>query len=61
MLRTDNQGEFYGKEFDQFYRQQDIARQNITPCMPQHNGFVERMNITLMEKARSVLSDAGLA
>ena len=28
--------------------------------MPQYKGFVERMNITLMEKARSMLNDLGL-
>ena len=29
--------------------------------MPQQNKVVERMNITLMEKARSMLRDAGLS
>ena len=29
--------------------------------MPQHNGFSERMNRTLMEKDRSMLSDACLS
>ena len=58
MLRTDNGGEFSGKEFDQFYRQHGIARQNTTHYTPQHNGVAERMNMTMMEKARSMLNDA---
>jgi transposase InsO family protein len=61
VLRTDNGGEFFGKEFDQFCKQCGIAHQNTTPYTPQQNGFVERMNKTLMDKARSMLSGVGLA
>ena len=61
VLRTDNGGEFYGKEFNQFCKQHNIDRQNTSPYMPQQNIFFERMNRTLMEKARSMLSDAGLS
>jgi hypothetical protein len=45
----------------QFCKKCSIARQNTTPYTPKHNGFVERMNKTLMEKVRSLLSGAGLA
>ena len=38
-----------------------MARQNTTPYMPQQNGVAKRMNRTLMEKARSMLSDVGLS
>ena len=51
VLRTDNGEEFCGKEFDQFYKQHDIDRKNTTPYMPQQNGFLKRMNRTLMDKA----------
>lgn len=61
MLRTSNGGELCGKEFDQFYKQHGIDQQNTTPYMPQQNGVIERMNRTLLEKARSMLSDAGLS
>lgn len=61
VLRTDNGGVFCGKEFNKFYKQHGISRQNTTPYSPQQNGVVERMNRTLMEKARSMLSDAGLS
>jgi transposase InsO family protein len=60
VLRTNNGGEFYGKEFDQFYKQCGIAHQNTTPYTPQQNGVSKRMNITFMDKARSMRSGAGL-
>jgi hypothetical protein len=52
VLRTDNGGEFCKKC--------GIARQKTTPYTPQQNGVAERMNITLMEKARSMLSGVRL-
>jgi transposase InsO family protein len=59
-LRTDNGGEFCGNEFEEFSKKCGIARQKTTPYTPQQNGVVERMNMTLMENARSMLSDAEL-
>ena len=59
-LRTDNGGEFCKKEFEEFYKKCGIARQKTTPYTPQQNGVAERMNRTLMEKARSMLSGTGL-
>jgi hypothetical protein len=60
VLRTDNGGEFCGNEFEEFCKKCGIARQKTTPYTPQQNGVAERMNRTLMEKARSMLSGAGL-
>jgi transposase InsO family protein len=60
VLRTDNGGEFFRNEFEEFCKKCGIARQKTTPYTPQHNGFAERMNMTLMENARSMLSSAGL-
>jgi transposase InsO family protein len=61
VLRTDNGGELCGKEYDQFYKQCGIARQNTTPYTPEKNGVAERMNRTLMDKERSILSGVRLA
>jgi hypothetical protein len=61
VLRIDNNGEFYGKEFDQFFKQCGLACQNTTPYTPQKNGVVEIMNRTFMDKARSMLNGDGLA
>eukprot|EP00253_Pinus_taeda_P025779 PITA_25779 len=60
VLRRDNGGEFYSKEFEEFYKKCGIAQQKTTPYTPQQNGIAERMNKMLMERARSMLSGAGL-
>ena len=60
MLRTDNGGEFCNKEFEEFCKKCGIARQKTTPYTPEQNGVAERMNNTLMERARSMLSGVGL-
>ena len=60
MLRIDNGGEFCNKEFEEFCKKCGIARQKTTPYTPQQNGVTERMNKTLMERARSMLSGARL-
>jgi transposase InsO family protein len=60
VLRTNNGGELCGNEFEYFSRKCDIARQKTTPYTPQKNGVAERINMTLMEKARSMLSGAKL-
>ena len=58
--RTDNGREFCGNEFEEFCKKCGIARLKTTPYTPQQNGFAERMNMTLMEKSRCMLSGAGI-
>ena len=60
VLRTDNSEEFCSKEFEELCKKCGIAWQKTTPYTPQQNGVAERMNKTLMERARSMLSGAGL-
>eukprot|EP00253_Pinus_taeda_P026055 PITA_26055 len=60
VLRTDNGGEFCSKEFEEFCKKCGISWQKTTPYTPHQNGVVERMNKTLMERARSMLSGARL-
>eukprot|EP00253_Pinus_taeda_P019884 PITA_19884 len=60
VLRTNNGGEFCNKEFEEFCKKCGIAWQKTTPYTPQQNGVAERMNKTLMERARSMLSGVGL-
>ena len=43
-----------------FVKKWGIAKKNNTPYTPQHNKVAERMNRTLMEKARSMLSNVGI-
>ena len=58
LRRTDNGGEFRGNEVEDFCKKCGIVRKNTTPYTPQQNGVVGRMNRTLMEKARSMLSNS---
>nr|GEY10698.1 retrovirus-related Pol polyprotein from transposon TNT 1-94 [Tanacetum cinerariifolium] len=59
-LRTDNEGEYTGDEFDLFCRKKGIKRQFTTTYTPQQNGVAERMNRTLLERARAMLATASL-
>jgi hypothetical protein len=60
VLRKDNGREFCGNEFEEFCKKCGIKRQKTTPYTPQKNGVAERMNKTLMEKERCMLSGVGL-
>ena len=59
-LRTDNGLEFCSTEFNKFCRDEGIARQLTVRNTPKQNGVVERMNRTLLERTRCLLSNAGL-
>lgn len=59
-LRTDNGLEFCNRRFDEFCEAKGIQRHRTCAYTPQQNGVAERMNRTLMEKVRSILSDSGL-
>ena len=60
VLRTDNGAVFYKKEFEEFYKKCGRSQKKTTPYTPQKNGVAERLNVTLMENARSMLSGVGL-
>ena len=59
-LRTDNGLEFCSAEFDELCKTEGIARHHTVRYTPQQNGVAERMNQTLLERARCMLSNAGL-
>ena len=59
-LRTDNGLEFCGSEFNEFCKNEGIARHHTVRMTPQQNGVAERMNRTLLERARCMISNAGL-
>ena len=58
-LRSDNGGEYCSKEFDNYCSYHGIHRQKIVPGTPQENGVSERMNRTIMERARCMRLHAG--
>ena len=49
-LRTDNGGEYISKEFKEYFSKHGIRHEKTVPGTPQHNGAVERMNRTIVEK-----------
>jgi transposase InsO family protein len=53
-LRSDNGGEHFSKEFDDYCSCHGICREKTTPGTPQENGVSERMNMTIMDRARSM-------
>jgi len=57
-LRTDNGLEFCNHQFDEFCKAEGIARHKTMVNTPQQNGVAERMNNTLLERARCMLSNA---
>lgn len=59
-LRTDNGGEYVGENFEQFIRANGICHETTVPYNPEQNGLAERMNRTIVERARALLFDAGL-
>jgi transposase InsO family protein len=59
-LRTNNGLEFCNREFDDFCKAEGIVRHKTVMHTPQQNGIAERQNRTLLERARCMLSNAGL-
>ena len=59
-LGTDNGGELTSMEFENYCKYFWIDRHKTTAYTPQENGVVERMNMTLLESTRSMLSNANL-
>jgi transposase InsO family protein len=60
-LRSDNDTEYCNNAFGNFYRICGIIHETTVPYTPQQYGVSERLNRTVMEKARSVLQDSGLS
>lgn len=60
VLRTDNGTEYVNKAMLNYLRKEGICHQTTTPYTPEQNGMAERMNRTLVEKARCMLIDSGL-
>jgi len=58
-LRSDDGGEYCSKEFDRYCSENGIHREKKIPGTPQENGVLERMNRTIMERARCMRLHAG--
>ncbi|KAH9656595.1 hypothetical protein KPL70_022738 [Citrus sinensis] len=60
VLRSDNGGEYTSDPFLQVCQNEGIKRHFTVRHTPQQNGVAERMNRTLLEKVRCMLSNASL-
>jgi hypothetical protein len=58
-LRSYNGGEYSRKEFDDYYSYHVIRREKAVLGTPQENGVLERMNMKIMERARSMRLHVG--
>jgi len=54
---TDNGGEYFSKSFEEYCSKHGIKHVKTFMGTPQQNGMVERMNWTIMEKVRILLSN----
>lgn len=59
-IRTDNAKEYLSNEFSVYLKNAGIIHQTSNPYTPQQNGLAERMNRTLMERARCMLINSNL-
>ena len=57
---TDNGGEYTSARFEELLKCEGIRHERTIPRTPEQNGVAERMNRTLVEMVRSMLSDAKL-
>ena len=55
-IRTDNGGEYTNKKFTYLCRHAGIIHQTTVSYSPQQNGLAERINRTLMERARCMIA-----
>jgi transposase InsO family protein len=58
-LRCDNGGEFVNDFLGPWLRSKGIEQELTTPHTPQLNGVAERLNLTLMDKVRTILTHSG--
>ncbi|PKI65872.1 hypothetical protein CRG98_013735 [Punica granatum] len=59
-VRADNGGEYRGL-FENYCRTHGIKLEKMVPKTPQQNGLAERMNRTIVERVRCMLSQAKLS
>ena len=59
-LCIDNGLKFCSNKFDAICRSEGIVRHYTIVCTPQQNGVVEKMNRTVIEKVRCMLSNSKL-
>lgn len=61
VFRTDNGTEFCNRKMNEIIASSGIIHQTTCPYTPEQNGLAERMNRTIIEKARCLLIQANLS
>ena len=59
-LRSDNGGEYSSKEFEDYFKKNGICHERTVPKTSEQNEVAKRMNLTLVETVRAMLSDSKL-
>jgi transposase InsO family protein len=59
-LRFDNGGEYTFNKFGRYCKEEGITCHLITVYTPEQNAIIEQLNMTVLEKVRSMLSQSGL-
>lgn len=60
VFRSDNGTEYVNTQFKEYFRESGIQFETSAPYTPEQNGVAERLNRTIVEKARCMLSQSGL-
>lgn len=60
VLKSDGGGEYVSDEFKKFCEMDGIVHEVTPPYTPQHNGTVERRNMTILNMIRSMLKGKNL-
>jgi len=55
VVRSDNGGEYFKRELNDFFHSKGIIHQTSCPETPQQNGVAERKNRQLLEVIRSLM------
>ena len=61
ILRTDNGGEYTSTVFENYLVANGVIHEKSIPKTPEQNGIAERLNRTLLERVRTMLSHSQLA
>lgn len=52
-FQTDYGGEYTSNDFKRYCSHHGVMHENIVTTIPQHNGFAERMDRTIVEKSKA--------
>ena len=60
VLRSDNGGEYTGKQFQEYLKLEGVLHELTVPKTPQQNRVAEQLNHTLVETVRTMLVESKL-